>query len=250
MRIVALSDQHGFLPDVPPCDLLTVAGDVCPDRFGPFMAVHDPYQQQAWFDRTVRPWLAATPATHKLLTWGNHDWCGQMCSFRSDTPAHARSTDLQILVDEGTSVSSAGGAGREMSVWATPWSDPFMRWAFMKRPSDLERVYAAIPDGIDVLVSHQPPYGYGDSTLDVDSRHLEHVGSRELLVAIERVRPEGRDLWACSRRLRPLRASGHSDLQRQRRRRELPARQHADGHRPAGRLKNVTVKCSGFCAVH
>ncbi len=102
MRIVALSDQHGFLPDVPPCDLLIVAGDVCPDRFGPFMAVHDPYQQQAWFDRTVRPWLAATPATHKLLTWGNHDWCGQMCSFRSDTPAHARSTDLQILVDEGT----------------------------------------------------------------------------------------------------------------------------------------------------
>ena len=81
MRIVALSDQHGFLPDVPPCDLLIVAGDVCPDRFGPFMAVHDPSQQQAWFDRTVRPWLAATPATHKLLTWGNHGWCGQMCSF-------------------------------------------------------------------------------------------------------------------------------------------------------------------------
>jgi len=161
MRIVALSDQHGFLPDVPTCDLLIVAGDVCPDRFGPFMAVHDPYQQQAWFDRTVRPWLAATPATHKLLTWGNHDWCGQMCSFRSDTPAHARSTDLQILVDEGTSVPSARGAGREVSVWATPWSNPFMRWAFMKRPSDLERVYAAIPDSIDVLVSHQPPYGHG-----------------------------------------------------------------------------------------
>src|ERR1700719_2472968 len=160
MRIVALSDQHGFLPDVPTCDLLIVAGDVCPDRFGPFMAVHDPYQQQAWFDRTVRPWLAATPATHKLLTWGNHDWCGQMCSFRSDTPFHARSTDLQILVDEGTTVPSGGDAGREMSLWATPWSTPFMRWAFMKRPSDLERV----------------------------SRQVEHVGSRELLVAIERVR--------------------------------------------------------------
>ena len=113
-----------------------------------------------------------------------------MCSFRSDTPAHARSTDLQILVDEGTTVASAKGAGREMSVWATPWSNPFMRWAFMKRPSDLERVYAAIPDSIDVLVSHQPPYGYGDSTFDLDSRRVENVGSRELLVAIERVRPK------------------------------------------------------------
>ena len=46
MRVVALSDQHGFLPDIPSCDLLIVAGDVCPDRFGPFMAVHDPDQQQ------------------------------------------------------------------------------------------------------------------------------------------------------------------------------------------------------------
>jgi Icc-related predicted phosphoesterase len=45
------------------------------------------------------------------------------------------------------------------------------------------------PRGIDVLVSHQPPYGYGDSTFNLDSRRVKHVGSRELLVAIERVRP-------------------------------------------------------------
>ena len=72
MRIVALSDQHGFLPDIPPCDLLIVAGDVCPDRFVPFMARHEPYQQKAWFDHTARQWLANAPATHKILTWGNH----------------------------------------------------------------------------------------------------------------------------------------------------------------------------------
>jgi hypothetical protein len=114
--------SHGFLPDAPPCDLLIVAGDVCPDRFGPFMAAHDPLLQQAWFDRNARPWLASVPATHKLLMWGNHDWCGQVCSFLPDSPAHAKSTDLQILVDEGTTVPSSGGAGNRVSVWATPWS--------------------------------------------------------------------------------------------------------------------------------
>jgi len=112
-----------------------------------------------------------------------------MCSFRSDTPAYARSTDLQILVDEGTTVASGGDAGLEVSVWATPWSNPFMRWAFMKRPSDLERVYAAIPEGIDILVSHQTPLYHGDRTFNLDSGRVEYVGSRELLDAIERVRP-------------------------------------------------------------
>jgi 3',5'-cyclic AMP phosphodiesterase CpdA len=189
MRIVALSDQHGFLPDVPPCDLLIVAGDVCPDCFGPFIAMHQPHLQREWFDREVRPWLAAAPATHKLLTWGNHDWCGQACSFRSDSPANAASTALQILVDEGTMVPHSGGAGGQVSVWATPWSNQFGGWAFMKRPGDLARVYAAIPDGTDILVSHQPPLYYGDHVFDLYSGRAEHVGSRELLDAIERARP-------------------------------------------------------------
>jgi hypothetical protein len=190
MRIVALSDQHGFLPDIPSCDLLIVAGDVCPDRFGRFMAVHDPYQQKAWFDWKVRPWLADAPATHKLLTWGNHDWCGQACGFREDSPAHACSTDLQIVVDEATTIPSSDGTNGQVSVWATPWSNKFMRWAFMKQPSDLALVYAAIPEGIDILVSHQPPLYHGDRTFNSDTGRVENVGSRELLDAIERVRPK------------------------------------------------------------
>jgi len=179
MRIVALSDQHGYLPDIPECDLLLIAGDVCPDRIGPFEAMHDFDQQKRWFDRQVRPWLAAVPAAHKILTWGNHDWCGQMCSFRD-----ASTSDLQIIVDAATTVRAAGD---EVTVWATPWSNLFMDWAFMKRPEELEAVYAQIPTGIDILVSHQPPYGHGDSYFGFGA--VEHLGSHELLTAIERVRP-------------------------------------------------------------
>ena len=36
-----------------------------------------------------------------------------MCSFRADTPAHAQSTDLRILVDEGTTVASDEGPPAE-----------------------------------------------------------------------------------------------------------------------------------------
>ena len=97
MRIVALSDQHGHLPAIPPCDLLIIAGDVCPDRFGPYLAAHAPEQQQAWFDRHVRPWLAAAPAGQTVLTWGNHDWCGET---ESSQKSEDGAPGLRIVVDD------------------------------------------------------------------------------------------------------------------------------------------------------
>ena len=64
-----------------------------------------------------------------------------------------------------------------------------MTWAFMKPAAELAEVYAAIPEGLDILVSHQPPYGYGDCSVDEQSGEADHLGSRELLSAIERVKP-------------------------------------------------------------
>ena len=194
MRIVALSDQHAYLPAIPACDLLIVAGDICPDRFGPFLAIHEPHQQQHWFNRDFRPWLAKSPATHKIATWGNHDWCGQACDFRHDSPDVAATTELQILVDELTRVPIRSGVGgdehaTDLVVWATPWSNQFMNWAFMKQPSELAAIYAAIPEGVDILISHQPPFGYGDQYRHAPSGKMEHLGSRELLATIDRVRP-------------------------------------------------------------
>ena len=188
MRIVALSDQHGHLPEIPLCDLLIVAGDVCPDFVGRSSAEHHPARQKDWFDQHVRPWLAAAPAAHKILTWGNHDWCGQACSFNGDFPDAASSTVLQILVDSGTSVPGTAAGRRPVSVWASPWSRQFMNWAFMKSDAELAAVYAAIPKGLDILVSHHPPYGCGDRSVD-DSGEVEHLGSHELLTAIDYVKP-------------------------------------------------------------
>jgi hypothetical protein len=40
---------------------------------------------------------------------------------------YAHTTDLQILVDDGTTVPVAGEAGSDVSVWATTWSNQFCR---------------------------------------------------------------------------------------------------------------------------
>ena len=64
-----------------------------------------------------------------------------------------------------------------------------MNWAFMKPEAGLAEVYAAIPEGIDILVTHQPPYGYGDRWVNERTGAEEHLGSHALLSAIERIKP-------------------------------------------------------------
>jgi len=186
MRIVAVSDLHGYLPDIPPCDLLIVAGDICPDHFGPFFAREQPELQAQWCRDVIFPWLADAPAARSILTWGNHDWCGMSAvearRLVADAPAGAT-----VLVDALLSVPDGTSA---VSIWASPWSNQFMNWAFMKTPGELAEVYAAIPPGADIVVSHQPPHGFGDRFVDVITGRIEHLGSRELLATIERVRPK------------------------------------------------------------
>ena len=177
MKICAISDLHGTFPkSVPDCDLLIVAGDVCPDIFpGRQYARNYPTVQLEWFEDVFVPWVQKQPCEFAVSTWGNHDFCGHL-------KPNAEYRGLDVISDGPVMVNG-------VKLWLTPWSNSFMDWAWMKPHEELAQVYAKIPEDVDILVSHQPPYGYGDLYPNLDTGKLEHIGSSELLYAIERTRP-------------------------------------------------------------
>ncbi len=102
MKIAAISDLHGHLPIVPPCDLLIIAGDVCPD-FGPGTGP-GLIRQRDWLNHEFANWIAVQPCRTWVATYGNHDFL-QRCA-------------AGFHVDEAVTI---GG----LKVWLSPWSNTF-----------------------------------------------------------------------------------------------------------------------------
>jgi Icc-related predicted phosphoesterase len=174
MKMVAISDQHGHLPGIPECDLLVVAGDLCPDGFKGIYARHFPKVQLQWWHNVWLPWRRQQPARQCFITWGNHDYCGALLPDYDDGTT-------RVVVD-----GEVGFYG--VRFWLTPWSNQFMDWAFMKQPSQLWEPYDKIPVGIDVLVSHQPPTSTGTRIHEIGRGEID-IGSIELGATIDRVKP-------------------------------------------------------------
>jgi Icc-related predicted phosphoesterase len=166
--IYATSDLHGMLPDpdsVPECDIFIVAGDVTP------VTNHRLEFQASWINTYFIAFMAQIRAKHKIWIAGNHDFICQQ------DPTAVLSPHYTYLRDQETTV---GG----IRIYGTPWTPTFYDWAFMRSETDLEGIYEAIPEGIDILISHGPPQGYCDQNV-----MYERCGSFALARRIRAVKP-------------------------------------------------------------
>jgi Icc-related predicted phosphoesterase len=169
MRVIAISDLHGTLPKIPECDVLVIAGDICPDFHR--RAMYDPelmrIEQRRWLLEDYAKWEEVVPAKRILCTPGNHDWT-------ADMPHGLKS---EMYIDQLVEVD-----GKRF--WFTPWSPLFYDWNFMLPRGERKVRFADIPKGLDVLVSHAPPHNCLDQTYAGD-----RAGCPELRLAIYLARP-------------------------------------------------------------
>jgi predicted phosphohydrolase len=164
LRLVCLSDLHSLKPvfPIPEGDVLVIAGDVC--GYGTLAEI-----------KAFDAFLADLPHPHKLLIAGNHDW------------PFARVPDQAItLVRHATYLQDSGIDINGIKFWGSPWQPEFCNWAFnLPRGAPLTKVWAQIPNDVNVLITHGPPYGILDQVPGG-----EHVGCEELRQALQRVRPK------------------------------------------------------------
>ena len=174
MKLVTLSDSHTKHLElkIPEGDIIIHGGDA--------LSYGDAVEFQNFIE-----WYDGRPFQTRVYVPGNHDWAvyNNQESCREILKKHG----ITLLVDEEITIDG-------VRIWGTPWTTEFCGWAYMRQDHEAESVdgeeglgkyFDLIPDGIDVLVSHGPPYGFLDA-----APSAPHVGSQELLKAIMRVKPK------------------------------------------------------------
>lgn len=174
LKIIAISDQHGHLPEIPPCDLLLIGGDICPGG--------GLEKQSFWLDTHFRHWLDRIPAKEAVAIAGNHDKI--FANAPEMIPSGLR---FHYLKDSSIEIF-------KLKIYGTPWQLPF--WGvFNKKEEELDSLYQAIPYDLDILLTHGPPYGIRDGVpvqerLNEDLGTLLHVGSHALKKRILEIQPK------------------------------------------------------------
>jgi Icc-related predicted phosphoesterase len=169
MKILCLSDTHEFLPnlDLNGIDLVLHCGDIT------FKAKYSYSAQAKYYREVFYPWweciLDKCPA---YFIWGNHDFFASPISS-----VFAPSEDIS-LYDEEVIVNG-------LKIYGTPWQPRFCDWAFNLEdsPDQLGLIYKQIPNDVDILITHCPPW----SILDQNDLG-EHCGSVELFNRITQLK--------------------------------------------------------------
>jgi Icc-related predicted phosphoesterase len=168
-KLVLCSDTHEMHSRLtwPEGDILVHAGD--------FTMVGRPEKIERFGN-----WLRDTPFSAVIIIAGNHDILFQKEPERA-RKLLTKHDKVHYLEDSGCRIDG-------ISFYGSPWQPEFSDgWAFtLAAEEELSNKWHSIPSNVQILITHGPPAGILDFTIDG-----RHAGSTSLLAELnQRVKPQ------------------------------------------------------------
>ena len=169
MKIVCISDTHGkhneLDYDLPEADMIIHSGDV--SNRGRIDEINQ-----------FTEWFSNLPYKYKIFIAGNHD-------FGFEEIRHSNEIGISIphgiiyLQDEMVEIEG-------VKIYGSPWQPRFYDWAFnVDRGAAIAQKWDLIPEDVDVLITHGPPFGILDDTIQG-----QRVGCEDLYMKVTKVKPK------------------------------------------------------------
>jgi len=187
MKIIAISDLHGYLPKLESADLLIIAGDISP------LYIQDNlFKMDKWFIKHFCPWINSLNINKVILVAGNHDyWFFKHGKDPDKILTYLESpTNFKVKYLENEAYNYISSSGEIIKLFGTPYCKIFGDWPFMESYLELTEIFSTIPVNIDILVSHDPPFGVCDVDIVSNNPQLGHLGNKALFEKIVKVKPK------------------------------------------------------------
>ena len=182
LSIVALSDLHGLLPEITShADIAILAGDIIPLELQKNMQ-----HSKWWFNNEFADWIKSLPVKKVFMVAGNHDFYLETIT-KKDLSEIYKSTNKKLVYIMNTTVSYTDKYKTKWRIFGTPYCTRFFEWAFMRDEKTLTKKFENIPDSVDVIITHDPPFAYGDIDIIARKEGIGHVGSRPLAARLKDV---------------------------------------------------------------
>ena len=181
-KIVSISDNHGILDfKLPPGKILTISGDITPTTENHLIG------QEYWIKNHFLPWcdklIKDNIFEYVVFTPGNHDRIFERMMKSNKETEFRLSLPNNVYYLRDNMVEIEG-----IKIYGTPWTPTFGNWYFMEPEAILHNKFMGIPEGLDILLSHGPAFGWNDTIMQY--QETDHLGSTALREHIIRANPK------------------------------------------------------------
>ena len=145
---------------------------------------------------TFTAWIKSLPYAEQwskaILVPGNHDFFLERASNAELAEIESACENRLVILRHGMyefEYPVSDGLD-SLSIFGTPYCSIFYNWAFMINDEALEEKFSQIPEGIDILVSHDSPNINKLGAITQGAYKSDTTGNKILPKHIERVKPK------------------------------------------------------------